>query len=314
MNGQVAAEPDIALAFAATTLASGERACFAARRSGLYRSDDDGASWRPLTEALDTVSTITAVAVASADGDPMLIAGTAGGILRSPDLGESWHVVPFGSPPPLVSALAVSPAFDRDGIVLAATFEDGLYRSSDRGATWRLANLGLLDMSVLAIAISPEFADDQTVLIGATSGVYVSTTGGRSWRDLDGPETAPVVAVAISPEDAGDGRLYAGTEGAGLFESRDGGEHWRQVGPGLPDTDIVRIESGNGAAERPDLLVVTADGVFRSRIGGDDWVACAIDLAPGETIVSAMRLDERVTGADLLVGLGSGAIRRVAVR
>lgn len=311
MSSPVTANPDIALAFAVAPLAAGDRICFAARGSGLYRSDDNGSSWMPL--AVGTAHTVTAVAVSPAvAGDQTLFAGTAGAVLRSTDLGQTWQPVPLGSPPPLVSVLAVSPAFADDGIVLVGTFEDGLYRSTDRGATWRRANVGLFDPSVLAIAISPHVAEDQTALLGTASGLYLSATGGRSWRDLDGPEAAPVVAVAISPQFANDGLFVAGTEGAGVFESRDAGDHWRPVHSAgdLAETDVVRIDIGRRPGEQPDLLVVTTDSVVRSRSGGA-WTTWATDLAPGEVIVSAITLDDPFAGGELLVGLANGAIRRV---
>lgn len=310
MSSPVTANPDITLAFAVAPLADGERICFAARGSGLYRSDDDGASWTatPTGAAGD----ITAVAVSPAGAvDQTLFAGTTGAVLWSTDLGQTWQPVLLGSPPPLVSVLAVSPAFHDDGIVLAGTFEDGLYRSTDRGATWRRANVGLLDPSVLAIAISPEFAADQTALIGTASGLYQSATGGRSWRDLDGPWAAPVVAVAISPYFADDGLLVAGTEGAGLFESRDGGGHWRQVAEDLAEADIVRTEIARGSDGRAEVLVVTADGAIRSRSGEAAWIADEINLVPDEVIVSAIVLDQAGQDRPLLIGLASGAIRRV---
>lgn len=316
MNNPAAVNPDIALAFAVASPAAGERVCFAARNSGLYRSDDDGLSWTALDAG--AAHPITAVAVSPAVAvDRTLFAGTAGAVLRSTDLGATWQPVPLGSPPPLVSALAVSPAVHDDGIVLAGTFADGVYRSADRGLTWRRANVGLFDPSVLAVAISPAFATDQTALIGAASGLFLSTTGGRSWRDLDGPEAAPVLAVAISPAFAADGLLIAGTEGAGVFESRDGGARWRQVYPHpagvLAETDVVRIEITPGPAGRAEALVVTSDGVIRSRRGGAAWIDCTTDLPPGEMIVSAIMLDHTGVDGSLLVGLASGAIRRVAI-
>jgi hypothetical protein len=123
-----------------------------------------------------------------------------------------------------------------------------------------------------------------------------------------------VVAVAISPHFAQDGLLLAGTEGAGLFLSRDGGDHWHQVAKHLSETDIVRIQVGSGPAEQADIQVVTAEGVSRSRSGGADWIACEADLAPGETIVSAITLDATDGDGALLVGLASGAIRRIGIR
>jgi photosystem II stability/assembly factor-like uncharacterized protein len=212
--------------------------------------------------------------------------------------------VPFGSPPPVVSALACSSSFHQDGIVLAGTLEDGVYRSTDHGLTWSAANAGLLDMSVLSIAMSPAFADDGIALLGAQSGLFLSTTGGRSWCDLNFPDTgAAAVSVAISPA----GPLFAGTEGAGLFRSQDGGAHWAPAADGLTDAEIVTIQFVNDGTEHPCLLAVTAEKAFRSTDQGDTWTASDTDLGAGMTIVSATVLDR----SDLLVSLASGAIHRL---
>src|SRR5688500_17044566 len=130
MTTSVAANPEIALEFAVAPLATGSPVYFVARSTGLARSHD-GATWSEADGLPVAGQTITTVA-ASPDvaADRTLFAGTSGGILTSTDLGDTWRFVALDSPPPLISALAVSPDFHRDGIVLAGTFEDGLYRST----------------------------------------------------------------------------------------------------------------------------------------------------------------------------------------
>ena len=61
----VVAPPDIVNALAASPQFERDGVCFAARNSGLYRSDDSGRSWRCAydTLALDAPLVTTAVAV-----------------------------------------------------------------------------------------------------------------------------------------------------------------------------------------------------------------------------------------------------------
>jgi photosystem II stability/assembly factor-like uncharacterized protein len=197
---------------------------FIARESGLFRSMD-GILWSP-------VPGVSAASLAFV-GDRALLAGVAGGVLRSADGGESWQSIPFGSPPPLVTAL--SAAGDH---VLAGSFEDGVFRSTDGGLTWRTANIGLLDYNVLALAQRGE-----TAYAGTGSGLFRSRTAGRSWRAIDFPDdTAPVVAMAIAP----DGRVLAGTESAGLYLSSDQDDTWIRISP---LSDVIQLTwTGEGVA------------------------------------------------------------------
>ena len=75
-------------------------ACFAARNSGLYRSDDGGRSWRSAYDALALAEPLATTAVACSpayERDHLVIAGASGGLLRSIDGGSTWHTA--GDPP-----------------------------------------------------------------------------------------------------------------------------------------------------------------------------------------------------------------------
>lgn len=162
------------------TTGKGER--FQARNTGLFVSRDAGDSWQSALDSLKLTETlpITAVQVAPADDD-FLIAGTVGGVLCSRNGAKSWEVVQLDEPPPAISALAFSSNFARDKTIFAATLGDGLLVSHNRGARWVAWNFGLLDWYVLCVAVSDNYAEDRTVYIGTETGVFRSTTGGKSW-------------------------------------------------------------------------------------------------------------------------------------
>ena len=143
--------------------------CFAARVLGLYRSDDGGSTWRSAYDSLNLEAMLATTTVAISPGfesDQTVFAGTQGGILRSVDGGENWTSTLLPSPPPLVSAIVVSPNFARDGVLLVGTTEDGVFRSADRGNHLYRWNFGLLDLSVFSMVISPNFAEDETLFVG----------------------------------------------------------------------------------------------------------------------------------------------------
>ena len=94
-----------------------------------------------------------------------------------------------------------------------------MYRSADRGHNWARWNFGLFDLRVLALAVSPDFSHDETVFAGVETGIYISKSGGRSWRPLSFPDEAAPVMCRQSPGFAQDGIIWAGTDSAGLWAS-----------------------------------------------------------------------------------------------
>src|SRR5512136_2453521 len=112
---------DVVYAIVASPDLASDGICFAARQSGLYRSEDGGQAWRPAYDALKLSGPLPTLAVVVSPDwarDHTVLAGVGGGILRSVDAGRTWQVHTFESPPPVVSALALSPGFGQDGIVL----------------------------------------------------------------------------------------------------------------------------------------------------------------------------------------------------
>ncbi|MEO8392688.1 MAG: YCF48-related protein [Chloroflexota bacterium] len=270
-----------------------EGRCFAARESGLYRSDDGGNSWHSAYDALKLnipVST-TALAISPAFAqDRTLFAAVSGGVLRSTDGAQTWSAIPLPEPPPILSALAFSPVYSDDGVVLATSFARGAFYSTDRGETWWKDNYALLDPRILALAISPNFAQDHRVLIGTETGVFSSINGGRSWEFVDVPYIA-VPSVAFAPN----GIAYAGTDGDGMYTSADNGRTWtRSTLENTLSINLILTPS-----ER-DLLVFADTTLYRSLDAGATWMMHELPSA-----VSAAVL---LNAARLLVGYSDGTI------
>ncbi|HYN87629.1 MAG TPA: hypothetical protein VER55_03830 [Ardenticatenaceae bacterium] len=304
--------PDIVNALAVSPDFEQDALCFAARNSGLYRSDDGGRSWRGAYASLqlDAPLPTTAVAVSPAfPSDRTVFAGVGGAVLRTTDGGETWQVGTLPAPPPLVTTLVVSPNFERDGVVLAGTMEDGVLRSADRGRSWAAWNFGLLDLSVLCMTISPNFAEDETLFAGTTSGLFRSTNGGRAWREVAfEPDWAPVLSVALSPQFAADGVLYVGTEFSGVFSSRDWGGTWTGQGQDLMAGAVNGIMLAPQFPTRPDVLVLLSDGLLVSRDGGASWSEWQSGLRFEQSTASVAAPRGLEPGAPLLVGLVEGGV------
>lgn len=263
---------------------------FAGRTSGLQRSEDGGASWQDAYTTFESDVPLTTAALAAAP-DGRLFAGVNGGVLRSSDGGVTWFAASFGSPPPLVTALAVSPNFEEDGVVLAATAEDGLYSSTDRGAIWTAWNFGLIDLNAYSLALSPDFVHDQTAYIGTETGIFRSTNGGRAWRVLPFPiDSAPVLSLAVSAT-----VVLAGTESSGLYRSLDRGKTWEQV---IAEGSVSALSTQADA-----LWALLDDRVMISSDDGQTW-AMWTDFGDQQALTLLLR-----DGA-VWVGFADGAIRR----
>lgn len=90
----------------------------------------------------------------------------------------------------------------------------------------------------------------------------------RAARGLD-PEVIPLVLCA-APSDPH--RLYLGTLRHGVYRSDDGGERWRSVSQGLPQSkaSVARLLVH---PEDADIVYAVTDlyGLYRTRDGGETW-------------------------------------------
>ena len=233
----------------------------------------------------------------------VLYAGTWGnGLYRSDNGGEVWQAT---SPPgdqglvvdstkAQVHALAVTP----DGkTVYLSRWGAGVFRSTDYGATWEgisgPANNILPfhdDWNVGAVLID---RDDSDVVYQATwGGVYKSTNRGDFWEHKDVDPDVPWEEKPVHTlTQAEDGTLYAGTLGAGVYRSVDGGETWQAMGPREPA--LARKVYSLATREGVVWAGTLGAGVYRTADGGQQWQQVITGLAndPHARTVQALALD-----------------------
>ncbi len=308
---------DIVYSIATSPSFDQDSLCFAACSSGLYCSDDGGLTWRSAYESLDLHPAPASTAVATSpafESDRTLFVGVPGGILRSGNAGQTWFFAVLPSPPPVISTLAISPAYVEDGTLLAGTVEDGIYRSEDRGYQWSACNFGLMDLGVLSMAMSPAFRKDNTVFVGTESGIFRSSNGGRAWKEVGFPsECAPILSLALSPHYAEDGNIWAGTESHGLFYSQDRGQTWEQTATDHTPGSVNAIVLPRQFPAKPNMLIMTDQVILISGDGGQTWSGWkeTLDVGQGLTCLAApLGLDP---GAPLLIGSAEGGVKRIEV-
>ena len=151
----------------------------------------------------------------------------------------------------------------------------GLYRSEDQGHTWSYAYQELVGDSPVAtpaLVISPQFRQDRLVFAGISGAVLRSKDAGIHWRAASFPPPAPlVVALAISPDFAQDGILFAAAAEDGVFCSTDGGIHWGAWNFGLLDLNLLSLVISPDFAVDETIFAGTSTGLFRSTNGGRAW-------------------------------------------
>jgi photosystem II stability/assembly factor-like uncharacterized protein len=272
-------EPESIFALAA---APGARVCYAATGAGLWQLNSKG-KWRQIAPQFAPVTLTSVVAQGST-----VIIGASGDIAVSRDKGESFGLatLPVRAQ---VLALALSPSFEQDGVVLAATAQDGVLRSTNGGASFFAWNFGLLDLHVNALAFSPQFGDDNTVFAATDHAVFISLNGGRAWRELPVPaDAAPFTSLVVD-----DARtLFIGTEGHGLWQCP------------APHSDVERIQAFKPAEVNAmcggPLAVATTDGIYV--LNGKRW-----QRAGAETDAVCLTRN----GALLLAGTVQNGVRTI---
>lgn len=300
---------DVIYALVASPTFATDHVCYAARQSGLYRSDDAGSTWQPAFDSLDVPALPSATAVALSpnfQSDHTLFVAVPGGILSSTDGGLTWMTSALTTPAPFITSLAISPDYSNDGVVLAGSMEDGVFISEDAGSHWNAWNFGLLDQNIFCLALSPDFSRDKRVYVGTESGIYFSKNRGRSWRANNFPaDFAPVLSLAVSPTFTLDGMLWAGTEGSGLFYSKDYGASWKNIGS---TGSVSNIIVSHNFPENPDILIVLDDELLISRNYDQLWSPIKGSTSSTANFTAVIAPLGVGAGLPLLLGLDKGIV------
>ncbi len=209
-----------------------------------------------------------------------------------------------------VTALALSPNFERDELAFAATHA-GLYRTTDSGRSWEPCGGGLTNPFVEAVAASPQYTDDHTVFLGTRDGtLFRSTDGGHSWTCLGWlGERSAVIAVVISPNYSEDGTVLAGTFEDGVYRSHDRGATWTSSNFGLLDLSVMAMSISPDFATDETVFLATPTGAYRSRNGGRSWKE--VDMGQEELSVQALAVSPGFAAdRTVFAGLEEGGVYR----
>ena len=241
--------------------ASPARSTSAATGGGLFKTENCGESWNPISDGQISTGSIGSIDVSEADPNIVYV-GTGSAAIRS-------------------------------NVIIGR----GAYKSTDAGRTWQF--IGLKDAGQIgSMVIHPK--DPQTVWAAALGspfgpnedrGVYKTTDGGKSWKKtlfVNNETGARVVAVNLSNPNEVYAGMYRGfrkgwdiisggsSKEGGIYKSMDGGETWKKLEAGLPAPLIGKIDI-DIARSQPNIVYAMVEapgdqgGLYRSDDSGGTW-------------------------------------------
>lgn len=204
---------------------------FVATTMGVFETKSGGGNWTKRMEGMKEVLMVVTLGM-----DPtrpaILYAGTSGGVYKSVNEAGHWEKVNNGLVPPEmikssralnVTAIHVDP-FEPE-TAYAATLA-GLFKTTDGAKSWVRIGESLADQMIIAMIL--DRSRKGVVYITGRDGVHRSMDGGMTWKTLnDGFASTNVRSIAQSATDPD--LFYAGTNGSGLYRSRDAGETWEPM-------------------------------------------------------------------------------------
>jgi photosystem II stability/assembly factor-like uncharacterized protein len=269
----------------------------ASASGGLWKTVNNGTTWKPVFEREATVS-LGAVAVAPSDPEIVWVGtGEANarnsvswgdGVYRSINGGRTWTHMGL-SESAHVGRIVIHPKNPRIVYVAAlghlwgANQERGLFKTTDGGRTWRCVKFVNEDTGFIDVVMDPK---DPSILYAA------------AYQVRRGPFAGGNPAVQTGP-------------GSGLFKSTDGGETWFALRQGLPRRPLGRCGLAVSrkdpryvyAVVQTDLTSTTVSGqaaktnsepdnggVFRSEDRGETWTKLN-DLCPRPFYYGQIRVD-----------------------
>ncbi len=194
------------------------------------------------------------------------IAGGAQGVHWREKGGGPWKKLTG----PIAKRTVYSLEIDPGGSVIYAGTDHGIYRTSVSAMNFRTPPNYRFSPKVWRLTASK--GSPGAVYAGTSMGLLRSWDKGTTWNVVSAaglPDRAVIESVAVSPSDSN--HLFAGTP-VGLFESLNGGIHWRRAGDERTRAAISSILFLDGSGKNVLAANKTSGGVFLSRNGGETWV------------------------------------------
>ena len=212
--------------------------------------------------------------------------GTAGGgVWITENAGTSWrNTTDYTVPSLATSTLGISSS--DPNVIYAGSGEPygnldaltgvGVIKSTDAGETWTYLSNTASFGSVGRVLVNP--TNSNHVIVGTSTGIYVSTNGGTSWsQTLTGTGTTTNTQDIVSTNDFS--AIYAAVNTYGVMKSVDGGTTWTRVfdAPSKAKS-IKRIELSVAPTDNNRIFLSTEAGTTVAFYISDDAGATFTEL------------------------------------
>ncbi len=246
--------------------------------SGIFVSDNRGESWTQT----NAVRGLNGVHLKTITGMPsegrILLGASPHQLYKSIDGGLSWKELPIRLV--IENTPATAAAAPRKTASKTARAKPPVRRTAPaRKPIERLRNITVSEVSGL-YAIKSGTKD---VLFAATGlGLLKSGDAGERWTAVDLSSATAVTGLFVAPNS--DGRLIARAD-AGLFISKDFGDHWTPFAFPLPASDVNEVALP--VDQSAPIFVGTRVGLYSSTDGGTKWYA-NLGGIPASTVNSVL--------------------------
>lgn len=259
--------------------------------NGMYYSADHGDSWKEVNLGLRNQM----VGRLSVDGDTLMVVATSIGLYNSWDEGSQWSrdtidIVDYGAEvvqglyaangyrvistfnglfetrslrkgwSPIESVDNTKPftviAGEKDRIV-AGVYGQGVYVSEDLGAGWVFKPADVFDGK----AQNCSAVKGDTIVIGGSSGILISTNFGDNWKETNLPQPSSIVSLLFDGSS-----LIAVTATQGILKSSDLGQTWRRIDDLPSHLRLLDLLINEGI-----YYAGTYEGVYISYNHGVNW-------------------------------------------
>jgi len=278
---------------------------FGATGGGVWKTEDGGLSWAPVSDGFFKTGSVGAIAVSEVDPNVVYVGmgespirgnvSHGDGMYKSVDAGKTWKHIGLADTSQ-ISRVRIHPRnpelvyIAAMGHVYGPNKERGVFRTKDGGKTWekilyRNEKTGAIDLildpsnpRVMYAAFWEFFRTPYSLSSGGPgSGLFKSIDSGDTWTEISHNKGLPQgilgkIGVTVSP--AKPGRLWAivEAEDGGVFRSDDSGKTWRRVNSERRLRQRAWYYSRIYADPKdPETVYVLNTGFYRSVDGGKTY-------------------------------------------
>ena len=288
---------------------------FGYRNGGLWKSTDDGETWRPMHNDTWPVRELSDIEVDPNDADVICLASLGAGVYRTADGGATWAFGVGGTSGLSLRAVRFAPGSSETLFLGADSY--GPFKSTNSGGTFDSSMVGIRHLDTTSVGANPNNPDELAIAFQSHNkgGIRTSLDRGETWKAEPVPKTR-WGTVGFHP----DGTLYAISHGPssvapeGLYRRNLDGS-WTGLGPDQGRSYESDLTAMRFSRNDPDLILLggrdnraVGNGatIWRSEDAGASWTK-VYKRAEWNMSVTSIEIVEDGTDATMLASWNDSA-------